>query len=1128
MKNLFLLLSLLLFTFCNLHAQEILEPISSKSYGLNHHTNRDEAYFSHIDSYKNTLLIGTTERDSTYSDILTTKLDVDLNLVWQKRFSVKTNLTYDIPVKSFLTTSNELIIIGRSSFNQSNSNGLIFILKYDENGNLIYEKTIGNIDGSDYTDYGYLDANINNDGSLNLVYSKFDKETYTSNIFDFLKIDENGNIISTFSKEIINISLIGIIKNETYYFLLQKEKENTYFFNYEFVKIANGEIQSSFEISDAIFEEYFKNIIISQQVKLTIDNDENLYLSNFNSSDNDTKDMINLSKINTKDNEIVYSINTSDSGEYFFIDSFINSQQENIVVANNLVSNNLEFIKVVDNDIQIQAKHTEILGTGFKKNKDGSFFITTSNSNIRLFSNDFTEIKSFNTSGTFGLIDFSKINEESISVVGTTYDKMFPDSDFYTQLDIVSEKLNDSQVLNNYRFTGEGTSGSFQERIIIDNDNNYLVFVTEKLGPEYLGIGGVNPPLNQRVIKYDSNLNKIWEVDAPENIYNIITQGGKIIEYYFDDNNNLFLNFSGQGDSYGLGYHLYKLTPDGKFEFEFETYVYNKFHVSESSIFLAKDYFLYEDSSLLRILDKVNGNITKEIDVAHEEFLDIFTIGNDYYFYTYENITNNTPDFISLYKNGEKIFTRELDNNYGIFPYEIDEEGTVYFATDYATDKRMNRLDVNNNYSYYSLDDDVRNFKRFNNGKLFVYLENGNTLILDTNLKYITDGDYIDAWNTYFISWDNYILFGTNFDSSVRIIDQNGKVNKHFKIKGILHDWYSNIDKQGNLLTVGSFGNKIYTYNEYSWSRGFINNYGVLENPQGELDEDNDGVKNYSDLCLNTLTGEYVNEYGCATSQLDDDQDGVTNNLDICPNTPEGNIVNSSGCILLEFDNFKIQTISETCPNSNNAKLIIEANTPYNYQFEFFNQTYSFTSKIEFQYVIPGTYEICIEEPNVTNKQCYKLEFLAANKISGKINIDQKNAIIEIEKGTPPFNVFLNGNDVLTTSTNILNIAVEPGDFIEVKSSKDCEGLLSKTVGSLSNISAYPNPTNGVFDISLPSDIKDVQIELFNSNSNLIFKKSFEVVNGRINIDISNKNEGVYFIKIKTNSNQHTFKILKI
>ena len=160
---------------------------------------------------------------------------------------------------------------------------------------------------------------------------------------------------------------------------------------------------------------------------------------------------------------MLYSIATSSTNNYFLIDSFINEQDENIIIYNNININSIDLINVIQKILQISQNPYGIFATGFKKNNDDTFFITTSNSNIRLFSNDLIELKSFNTSNTFELVDFSKIDEESITATGTSYEKMFPESDFYTKLDIQIEKMNDTQILNNFSFSGIGTSRAFSK-----------------------------------------------------------------------------------------------------------------------------------------------------------------------------------------------------------------------------------------------------------------------------------------------------------------------------------------------------------------------------------------------------------------------------------------------------------------------------------------------------------------------------------------------------------------------------------------------------------------------------------------------------------------------------------------
>ena len=440
---------------------------------------------------------------------------------------------------------------------------------------------------------------------------------------------------------------------------------------------------------------------------------------------------------------------------------------------------------------------------------------------------------------------------------------MFPTSDFFTQLDIEAEKINSTQVLNTYSYSGIGTSKAFQQRVIIDNDNNYLVLVTEKMGPGYLG--GSNPPLNKRIIKYNSDLVKLWEVEIPDNIFNLVNHGGRDIDFFIDNANNLYLNLPRTGNNYGLGYDLYKVTPSGSLDFINNTYVVDKFSGNDDYIFMASNYFSYEDSSKFYVLDKITGNLINETEVAHEKFIDIFTSGDDYYFYTYESITNNTPDFINLYKNGVKQYTRSLTDNYGIYPYHIDDNGTLFFSTNYGPENRLNKLDIYNNFSFYNTVTDIIGLKAYNNGNIFLFLDNDNTLILDSDLNLFSNGESIAVTNIHLMAHGNYILLGTYYDNNIRIINANGYVIKHlYTQSGNLHNWYSKFDNEGNLILVGQDNNRISTFNEYGWARGFIHSFGTIDNRLGTEDIDvtnlNDELRIYPNPTSKDLNIEIKNK----------------------------------------------------------------------------------------------------------------------------------------------------------------------------------------------------------------------------------------------------------------------------
>jgi hypothetical protein len=283
-----------------------------------------------------------------------------------------------------------------------------------------------------------------------------------------------------------------------------------------------------------------------------------------------------------------------------------------------------------------------------------------------------------------------------------------------------------------------------------------------------------------------------------------------------------------------------------------------------------------------------------------------------------------------------------------------------------------------------------------------------------------------------------------------------------------------------------------------------------------QIDTDNDGVKDNIDLCPNTPSGQTVNSNGCSTSQIDTDNDGVKDNIDLCPNTPSGQTVNSDGCILIPYNNFLIETKSETCSGKNNGVIIIKATLTYDYKATINNKTYSFeNNSLTISNLQPGVYNVCLEVVGEKFQQCYTLTIGKGGTLTGKITSISKNSVnVEITEGTAPFEISINGSTKFNTNQSNFSVDVTQGDLILVKSSVACEGIYSKTISDLPHgIVAYPNPTKGIFEMSVPSNLNEVYVEVFSINSDLISKQTYPVVNNKIKLNIENQSKGVYIVK---------------
>ena len=283
---------------------------------------------------------------------------------------------------------------------------------------------------------------------------------------------------------------------------------------------------------------------------------------------------------------------------------------------------------------------------------------------------------------------------------------------------------------------------------------------------------------------------------------------------------------------------------------------------------------------------------------------------------------------------------------------------------------------------------------------------------------------------------------------------------------------------------------------------------------QDELDDDNDGILNNVDFCSNTPLDESVDENGCSESQKDNDNDGVMNAIDQCPNSTEGITVNAVGCFFLDSNNFSIETISESCSNMNNGQISITAQATHNYTTTINGTVYNFNNNIVLDDLPSGTYDFCISVDGGNYEQCYSVIIEAGITISGKASLTSKKASIQIFQGTAPYQVYVNGKTILETNSNVFDIVVNNGDLLEVKTTINCEGVFRKNIELLEAVVAYPNPTQGIFEVSIPSSYTNVAIELFNIQGELISERTYQILLGKVELNLKKMPAGVYIAKI--------------
>ena len=89
---------------------------------------------------------------------------------------------------------------------------------------------------------------------------------------------------------------------------------------------------------------------------------------------------------------------------------------------------------------------------------------------------------------------------------------------------------------------------------------------------------------------------------------------------------------------------------------------------------------------------------------------------------------------------------------------------------------------------------------------------------------------------------------------------------------------------------------------------------------------------------------------------------------------------------------------------------------------------------------------------------------------------------------------------------------------------------VDETTASVNKIEVYPNPFYNSLNIKCSSTEHEyINVEILTSNGELLFMNKYQNKNGRVKIlGLDYLNTGIYFVKVITNNNIDTYKILKL
>ena len=108
---------------------------------------------------------------------------------------------------------------------------------------------------------------------------------------------------------------------------------------------------------------------------------------------------------------------------------------------------------------------------------------------------------------------------------------------------------------------------------------------------------------------------------------------------------------------------------------------------------------------------------------------------------------------------------------------------------------------------------------------------------------------------------------------------------------------------------------------------------------------------------------------------------------------------------------------------------------------------------------------------------------------------------------------------VFHSDENTVDLGVKIDDFV-------ISGVLASDSFEMNQIEVYPNPSTGVFNLNL-NNVEAKNIEIYDVTGKLIKKMENKSITQLTQIDLSNASNGIYFVKISTENDTVTKRIIK-
>lgn len=190
------------------------------------------------------------------------------------------------------------------------------------------------------------------------------------------------------------------------------------------------------------------------------------------------------------------------------------------------------------------------------------------------------------------------------------------------------------------------------------------------------------------------------------------------------------------------------------------------------------------------------------------------------------------------------------------------------------------------------------------------------------------------------------------------------------------------------------------------------------------------------------------------------------------------------------------------------------------------------TSAGVYSYSVTGTgTNGCVSVPAVSNLTVQALPTVTTASSRSVMCLKEKVTLTAGGASTYTWNTNATTNTISvgpSTTTSYSVVGKDAGGCVNSSSITvtvlSCVGMEEQN-SELASVHIFPNPSNGIFQISLAEVSSNTQLEIYNSIGKLIMKEtlSHEITS----IDLQDYTNGFYFIKIKDPYGERTIKVIK-